>query len=86
MRAPSPTWLTLLPHRGSQQLNRNPMITARSLEVLRSLAEGLHDDEIAERLGISTSSVRKHICGAQERLRARTRTQAVAMAARWGFL
>jgi DNA-binding NarL/FixJ family response regulator len=73
--------------RGScSQLHRNVVITARSLEVLRSLADGLHDDEIAERLGISTSSVRKHICGAQERLRARTRTQAVAMAARRGFL
>jgi DNA-binding NarL/FixJ family response regulator len=62
------------------------MVTVRCLEVLRSLAEGLHDDEIADRLGISTSSVRKHICGAQGRLRARTRIQAVAMIAKRGLL
>jgi DNA-binding NarL/FixJ family response regulator len=61
-------------------------VTERSLEVLESLADGLHDHEIGLRLGISTSSVRKHIASAQTRLRARTRTQAVAMAAREGLL
>jgi DNA-binding NarL/FixJ family response regulator len=61
-------------------------ITARCLEVLQSLAAGLHDDEIAAELGISTSSVRKHIAGAQERLGARTRTQVVAIAAVDGLL
>lgn len=61
-------------------------ITPRCLEVLRLLAAGLHDDEIAGELGISTSSVRKHVAGAQQRLVARTRTQAVAMAARDGLL
>jgi DNA-binding NarL/FixJ family response regulator len=61
-------------------------ITDRCLEVLRWLADGLHDEEIAERLSISTSSVRKHIASAQERLEARTRTQVVAMVARNGLL
>ena len=61
-------------------------ITERCREVLLSLADGLHDDEIAERLGISTSSVRKHVANAQERLEAKTRTQAVARAARAGLL
>lgn len=61
-------------------------LTARCLEVLRLLAAGLHDREIADRLGISTSSVRKHICGAEERLGARTRTQAVAVAVQRGLL
>jgi DNA-binding NarL/FixJ family response regulator len=61
-------------------------ITARCLEVLRGLSEGLHDHEIAGRMGISTSAVRKHISGAQERLQARTRTQVVAMVARNGLL
>jgi DNA-binding NarL/FixJ family response regulator len=61
-------------------------ITERCREVLLSLADGLHDHEIAERLGISTSSVRKHVANAQERLDARTRTQAVARAARAGLL
>jgi DNA-binding NarL/FixJ family response regulator len=61
-------------------------ITARCLEVLQALSDGLHDHEIARRLGISTSAVRKHIAGAQERLQARTRTQVVAIAARNGLL
>ena len=61
-------------------------ITERCREVLLSLADGLHDHEIAARLGISTSSVRKHVANAQERLDARTRTQAVARAARAGLL
>jgi len=68
------------------QAGRAAPVTARSLEVLVSLADGLHDHEIGVRLGISTSSVRKHIASAQTRLRARTRTQAVAMAAREGLL
>lgn len=71
---------------GACRQERGRVVTARSLEVLRALADGLHDEEIAERLSISASSVRKHICCAQERLRARTRTQAVALAARRGLL
>jgi DNA-binding NarL/FixJ family response regulator len=63
-----------------------PALTARCLQVLRLLAEGLHDDEIAQRLGVSTSAVRKHIATAQFRLRAATRTQAVSVAIRRGCL
>jgi DNA-binding NarL/FixJ family response regulator len=68
------------------QAGEGAPVTERSLEVLGSLADGLHDHEIGVRLGISTSSVRKHIASAQTRLRARTRTQAVAVAARQGLL
>jgi DNA-binding NarL/FixJ family response regulator len=61
-------------------------VTERCLEVLGSLADGLHDEEIAQRLDISTSSVRKHIASAQERLGARTRTQVVAIVAASGLV
>jgi DNA-binding NarL/FixJ family response regulator len=61
-------------------------VTERCLQVLQSLADGLHDDEIADRLKISTSSVRKHIASAQERLGARTRTQVVAIVATSGLV
>jgi DNA-binding NarL/FixJ family response regulator len=61
-------------------------VTARALEVLRCLATGMQDDEIAAELGISTSSVRKHLATSQERLQARTRTQLVAIAARRGLV
>jgi DNA-binding NarL/FixJ family response regulator len=69
-----------------RRIDQPAAVTQRSLEVLGSLADGLHDHEIAIRLGISTSSVRKHIASAQLRLGARTRTQAVATAAREGLL
>jgi DNA-binding NarL/FixJ family response regulator len=72
--------------RGDVRADRVAPVTERSLEVLGSLADGLHDHEIAVLLGISTSSVRKHIASAQTRLGARTRTQAVAAAARAGLL
>ena len=71
---------------GGMRAGRAALVTKRSLEVLGSLADGLHDHEIAILLGISTSSVRKHIASAQARLGARTRTQAVATAAREGLL
>jgi DNA-binding NarL/FixJ family response regulator len=61
-------------------------VTPRAIEVMRLMAEGLHDHEIAQRLQISTSSVRKHIVNAQERLGALTRTQAMAIAVRQGLL
>jgi DNA-binding NarL/FixJ family response regulator len=61
-------------------------ITPRCLEVLRSLSEGLYDHEIADKLAISTSAVRKHIKAARERLQARTRTQVVAIVARNGLV
>jgi DNA-binding NarL/FixJ family response regulator len=81
----------LAPDHGGRSVGRLPPgrpapVTERSLEVLGSLADGLHDREIASRLGISTSAVRKHIASAQARLGARTRTQAVATAARTGLL
>jgi DNA-binding NarL/FixJ family response regulator len=71
---------------GDLRAGRAAPVTERSLQVLGSLADGLHDREIAILLGISTSSVRKHIASAQARLGARTRTQAVATAARVGLL
>ncbi len=61
-------------------------LTARCREVLEALAAGLRDDEIADRLGITIRSVRKHVTVAQERLEARTRVHALAIAAREGLI
>ena len=62
------------------------VLTVRCRDVLQLVAEGLRDEEISERLGMSTSSVRKHIRSAEYRLQARTRVHALAMAARAGLL
>jgi DNA-binding NarL/FixJ family response regulator len=61
-------------------------LTARELEVLILLAEGLSHEEIGGRLEISHETVRTHARKAAERLGAKTRTQAVASAIRLGFI
>jgi DNA-binding NarL/FixJ family response regulator len=61
-------------------------LTARELDVLRLLAEGLQHEEIGRRLGISSETVRTHLRKASNRLGASTRTQAVATALRLGLI
>ena len=57
-------------------------LTKRELEVLDLLAAGLRQDEIAERLFISTRTVGTHIEHILGKLGVRSRTQAVALAYR----
>jgi two-component system, NarL family, nitrate/nitrite response regulator NarL len=61
-------------------------LTARELDVLRLLAEGLSHEEIGTRLSIAAETVRTHSRKAADRLGARTRTQAVASAIRLGLV
>ena len=61
-------------------------LTARELDVLRLLAEGLQHEEIGRRLGISSETVRTHLRKASDRLGATTRPQAVATALRLGLI
>lgn len=55
-------------------------LTPRELDCLSYLAAGLRPAEICFRLGISEKTFEKHIARAKDRLRARTRDQAVAKA------
>jgi DNA-binding NarL/FixJ family response regulator len=64
----------------------NGKLTARELDVLVLLAEGLQHEEIGRRLGISSETVRTHLRKACDRLGASTRTQAVATALRLGLI
>ncbi|HVW90219.1 MAG TPA: response regulator transcription factor [Gaiellaceae bacterium] len=61
-------------------------LTQRELDVLGLLAEGLQHEEIGNRLGISSETVRTHLRKACDRLGAATRTQAVATALRHGLI
>ncbi|MGH3103220.1 MAG: response regulator [Gaiellaceae bacterium] len=61
-------------------------LTERELAVLTLLAEGLSHEQIGQRLGIASETVRTHARKAADRLGARTRTQAVATAIRQGLL
>lgn len=61
-------------------------ITSRETEVLRMLAEGLANKEIAARLGISEHTVKFHISSILDKLGASTRTEAVTLGIRRGLI
>jgi DNA-binding NarL/FixJ family response regulator len=62
------------------------LLTPRELMVLRMLAAGLSNREIAGSLAISERTVKFHVTAILNKLGADNRTQAVAMAARRGLL
>src|SRR5688572_12380061 len=57
-------------------------LTKRELEVLRLLADGLRQDEIAERLFISRKTVGTHVANILRKLGVHSQIQAVALAFR----
>lgn len=65
---------------------RIPGITKREREVLRLLADGMRNEQIARELTISPLTVRTHIEKAMQKLEADTRTQAVANALRMSLI
>jgi DNA-binding NarL/FixJ family response regulator len=61
-------------------------ITSREMDVLRMLAEGLVNKDIAVRLGISEHTVKFHISSILDKLGASTRTEAVTLGIRRGLI
>jgi ATP/maltotriose-dependent transcriptional regulator MalT len=61
-------------------------LTARELEILRLVAQGLGDAEIAERLVLSPHTVHRHVANVRLKLRLPSRAAAVAYASRAGLL
>jgi DNA-binding NarL/FixJ family response regulator len=61
-------------------------LTQREIEILRCVAEGNRNREIADRLFISEETVKVHIKHVMEKLGATHRTQAVAIAVRRGII
>jgi LuxR family maltose regulon positive regulatory protein len=55
-------------------------LTKREIEVLRLIASGLRNEEIAGQLFISLSTVKRHIANAYGKLDVSHRTQAIARA------
>jgi len=60
-------------------------LTERETEVLRQLARGLSNDEIAERLFISEATARTHVSNILAKLNLHNRTQAALFALRYGI-
>ena len=61
-------------------------LSSRELDVLRWMAEGWPNKQIARTLGISEHTVKFHVSAILSKLRARSRTEAVATAARRGLI
>jgi two-component system, NarL family, response regulator LiaR len=70
----------------SQVWSANSPLTARELEVLRLIADGQGNKEVAKTLGISVSTVKFHVQDILEKLSASDRTQAAVKALRRGLL
>jgi len=61
-------------------------LSRRELEVMRLVAEGLTNRQIAEQLVLSTRTVDMHVRSILVKLRCRTRTEAAGRAAQLGLL
>src|SRR5258707_9615266 len=70
---------------GSDDLVDEPL-TAREVQVLELLAEGLSNKAIGGRLGISDQTVKFHVASISGKLGARNRTDAVRRAVRRGLI
>ena len=79
-RVPSQVAAQLAEHLSDEAL------TAREIEVLRNVAEGNRNRDIAERLFITEETVKVHIKHIMEKLGASDRTQAVAIGLRRGII
>ena len=71
---------------GNAHTREQPLLTKREREILRLLAEGMRNEQIAKRLSISPLTVRTHVKNAMEKLGADTRAQAVARALRLSLI
>jgi DNA-binding CsgD family transcriptional regulator len=70
------------PESSSQHAGHEAGLTTRELDVLRLLAEGLPNRDIAERLGISPPTVARHLANIYGKLDVSTRAAAAAYAFR----
>ena len=79
-RVPPEVAAQLADHMGEEAL------TAREIEVLQLVGDGNRNRDIAERLFISEETVKVHIKHIMEKLAARDRTEAIAIAVRRGII
>jgi DNA-binding NarL/FixJ family response regulator len=80
LRVPPEVATQLAENMGSENL------TARELDVLRQVSGGNRNRDIAERLGIAEETVKVHLKHIMDKLGAKDRTQAIAIAVRRGII
>jgi len=73
----------LLSRRATQRM---PSLSKREREIMDLLSQGLTGEDVAERLVLSSETVKTHIRNAMSKLEAHTRVHAVAIALREGYI
>lgn len=63
----------------SREAETTPALTVREEQIISLCAEGMLDRDIAERLGISEATIRKHMQSILRKLNCKTSRQAVAL-------
>ena len=66
--------------------DEDQVVSNREIEVLQLIADGCSTPEVAEKLFISTKTVKNHLASIYQKLDARDRTQAVLQAVRMGIV
>ena len=69
-----------------QTTQRMPSLSKREREIMDLLSQGLTGEDVAERLFLSSETVKTHIRNAMSKLEAHTRVHAVAIALREGYI
>jgi DNA-binding CsgD family transcriptional regulator len=77
--------VTRVPRRPAAVVENPAGLTARQLEILRLLADGLSNGAIAERLVLSTRTVDHHVAAVLQKLDVHSRHEAAAEATRLGL-
>ncbi len=80
-----------VPSKESSPLNRDELVriynlSQRELDVLICLSEGMSNEEIAEKLFVSTNTVKTHLSNLYLKLDVKRRTQAIEKARATGIL
>lgn len=78
----SPAAAQALVHAATQPPTPGHDLTARERAVLALMVEGLNNTEIAEKLGVSPSTIKSHVSHILGKLDVSSRTEAVALAVR----
>jgi NarL family two-component system response regulator LiaR len=68
-----------------EEVRKRLGLTRREMEVLQAMARGESNQEIADRLHVSLSTIKTHASGVLSKLGAERRTQAIELARKQGL-